>query len=116
MLAKAIGAYDSQISNYETGEVVPEGETLVALAIKLDVSLDELILGRTTEKPDNVRDARLRQSVRKLERLGDRHLIDVAVIVLQALTIQKGSSSPTQRSSRRRSLRAYEHHLPLANS
>lgn len=29
-LADAIGAYASQISNYENGEKVPEGETIVA--------------------------------------------------------------------------------------
>jgi|ERR1051326_867602 transcriptional regulator with XRE-family HTH domain len=59
-LADAIGAYPSQISNYENGEKVPEGETMVALADALDVSLNELARGVPKEGPAEVHDMRLR--------------------------------------------------------
>ncbi len=84
-LADGIGTYAPQISKYETGEVVPGGETLVALAEVLDVSLDELVLGRTNGQPDDLHDARLRLSVRALEELGNRRLIDIAVTVIDGL-------------------------------
>ena len=49
-LAEGIDTYAPQISKYESGEVVPEGETLAALAVVLEVSLDELILGRPADR------------------------------------------------------------------
>jgi len=68
-LAHALHIHRPQITQYESGAVVPEGETLAALGAVLEVSLDELILGRPSEKPDDVRDARLRASIRELEEL-----------------------------------------------
>jgi transcriptional regulator with XRE-family HTH domain len=103
-LAESIGTYAPQISKYETGEVVPEGETLAALAEVLDVSLDELVLGRSTERADDVRDARLRTSVRALEETGDRRLLDMAATMINGLVLQahhaRLDARPTPRRKR----------------
>jgi transcriptional regulator with XRE-family HTH domain len=101
-LAEATGAYPSQISNYENGEKVPEGETMVSLADALDVSLDELARGKPREEPGEVRDVRLRASVRELEELHDRQLIDVAVTVIDGLVVQAHQSALHERVSQRR--------------
>jgi transcriptional regulator with XRE-family HTH domain len=101
-LAEGIDTYAPQISKYESGEVVPEGETLAALAAVLEVSLDELILGRPADRPDDVRDVRLRASIRELEELHDRPLIDVAVTVIDALVVQAHQSALHERVSQRR--------------
>jgi len=101
-LAEGIDTYAPQISKYESGEVVPEGETLAALAVVLEVSLDELILGRPADRPDDVRDVRLRASVRELEELHDRPLIDVAVTVIDSLVVQAHQSALHERVSQRR--------------
>ena len=101
-LAEAIGAYPSQISNYENGEKVPEGETMVALADALDVSLDELARGTPREEPDEVRDARLRASVRELETAGVRRLIDAAVTTIDGLVALARHEEFEERVSKRR--------------
>ncbi len=101
-LAEAIGAYPSQISNYENGEKVPEGETMVALADALDVSLDELARGTPREEPDEVRDARLRASVRELETAGVRRLIDAAVATIDGLVALARHEEFEERVSKRR--------------
>jgi transcriptional regulator with XRE-family HTH domain len=101
-LAEGVDTYAPQISKYESGEVVPEGETLAALAAVLDVSLDELILGRPADRPDDVRDVRLRASVRELEQLQDRKLIDVAVTVIDSLVVNGHQSALHERVSNRR--------------
>ena len=100
-LAEAVGAYASQISKYESGEVMPEGETLAALADALDVSLDELVLGRTAANCQDVPHARLHASIRELERLGDPQSIEVAATLIEALTTQVRQSTMAMRSYRR---------------
>jgi len=101
-LAEATGAYPSQISNYENGEKVPEGETMVALADALDVSLDELARGAPRAEPDEARDVRLRASVRELEAAGHRHLIDAAVTTIDGLVALARHEEFEQRVSKRR--------------
>lgn len=101
-LAEAIGAYPSQISNYENGEKVPEGETMVALSDALDVSLDELARGTPREEPDEVRDVRLRASVRELEASADRKLIDAAVTTIDGLVALARHQEFEERVSKRR--------------
>lgn len=101
-LAEAIGAYPSQISNYENGEKVPEGETMVALSDALDVSLDELARGTPKEEPDEVRDVRLRASVRELEAAADRKLIDAAVTTIDGLVALARHQEFEERVSKRR--------------
>src|ERR1051326_7844730 len=101
-LADAIGAYPSQISNYENGEKVPEGETMVALSDALDVSLDELARGTPREEPDEVRDVRLRASVRELEAAADRKLIDAAVTTIDGLVALARHQEFEERVSKRR--------------
>src|SRR3954464_3160215 len=101
-LAEVTGAYPSQISNYENGEKVPEGETMVALADALDVSLDELARGTPREEPDEVRDVRLRASVRELEAAADRKLIDAAVTTIDGLVALARHQEFEERVSKRR--------------
>src|ERR1700756_4193880 len=86
-LAEAIGTYAPQISKYETGEVVPEGETLAALAEVMDVSLDELVLGRSNDRADDPA-PRLRTSVRALEETADRRMLDMAATMINGLVLQ----------------------------
>lgn len=101
-LAEAVELYPSQISNYENGEKVPEGETMVLLADALDVSLDELARGIPRETPDEMRDARLRASVRELETAGDRRLIDAAVTTIDGLVALARHDEFEARVSKRR--------------
>lgn len=100
-LADALKIHRPRITQYETGVVVPEGETLAAIAAVLEVSLDELILGRPSEQPDDVRDARLRASVRELEELRNRKLVDVVVTVVDALVSQEHVAAVQARVTKR---------------
>jgi transcriptional regulator with XRE-family HTH domain len=101
-LADALGIHRPRITQYETGVVVPEGETLAALGAVLEVSLDELILGRPSEQADDVRDARLRASIRELEQLHDRKLVNVVVAVVDALVAQEQHAAVQSRVAERR--------------
>lgn len=84
-LAEEAEMHPPRISNYENGDVLPELEGAAKLAAVLDVSLDELVLGRPREAPDEPRDARLRASVRELEEMANRPAIDSAVMMLDGL-------------------------------
>ncbi len=87
-LAERIKAQPAQISRYEKGEVVPEAETLATIAETLEVSLDELMLGRPAAVPDDgVRDVRLRERLRELEKV-DPRFRETAIGVLDALVVQ----------------------------
>lgn len=101
-LADALNIHRPRITQYESGVVVPEGETLAALGAVLEVSLDELILGRASERPDDVRDARLRASIRELEQLRDRKLVDIVVAVVDALVAQEHHAAVQKRVGERR--------------
>ena len=60
-LADRLKAAKSRISRYESGSALPEAETLVTLAEVLEVSIDELLLGRANGAGDDgVQDVRLR--------------------------------------------------------
>jgi transcriptional regulator with XRE-family HTH domain len=98
-LADRLQMHRPTITKYETGAVFPEGQTLVALGKVLEVSMDELILGADTEAPDEVRDTRLRASIRELEQLRDRSLINVVVTVVRALVVQAQQSALLERMS-----------------
>ena len=87
-LADALRIHRPTITQYESGSVFPEGERLAKLASVLEVSLDELILGKASEQPDEVRDTRLRAVVRELEQLRDRELVNIIVKVAGALITQ----------------------------
>ena len=100
--AELVGLYPSQISNYENGEKVPEGETMVMLADALEVSLDELARGVAAAEPEDVRDVRLRASVRELEDAGNRQLVDVAVTAIDGLVALARHHEFEARVSKRR--------------
>ncbi|HYK03202.1 MAG TPA: helix-turn-helix transcriptional regulator [Thermoanaerobaculia bacterium] len=87
-LADRIKAQPAQISRYLKGEVVPEAETLATIAETLEVSLDELVLGRPSAVPeDGVRDVRLRERVRELEKV-DQRFREAAITVIDAFVVQ----------------------------
>jgi len=87
-LADRIKAQPAQISRYLKGEVVPEAETLATIAETLEVSLDELVLGRPPAAPeDGVRDVRLRERVRELEKV-DQRFREAAITVIDAFVVQ----------------------------
>ena len=86
--AERIGAQPAQMSRYESGEVVPEAETLAAIAKALEASLDELVLGRApASAEDGVRDVRLRERMRELEKI-DPKFREAAITVIDALVVQ----------------------------
>ena len=87
-LADRLESYAPRISQYESGAVVPEAETLAVLAEALEVSLDELVLGRTiTSGEDGLQDVRLRERVRELEKI-DKRFRDAAITVIDAFVVQ----------------------------
>lgn len=88
-LAERIKAQPAQMSRYEKGEVVPEAETLAAIAEALEASLDELVLGRSPADTDEggVRDVRLRERVRELEKV-DQRFREAAITVIDAFVVQ----------------------------
>ena len=87
-LAERIKAQPAQMSRYEKGEVVPEAETLAAIAEALEASLDELVLGRPPAAPEEgVRDVRLRERVRELEKV-DQRFREAAITVIDAFVVQ----------------------------
>lgn len=87
-LAERIKAQPAQMSRYEKGEVVPEAETLAAIAEALEASLDELVMGRSPANvEDGVRDVRLRERVRELEKV-DPRFREAAITVIDAFVVQ----------------------------
>lgn len=102
-LADEVGMHPPRISGYENGEAVPELEAAAKLAAALDVSLDELVLGRPREAPDEPRNARLRASVRELEELRDRSSIDASVMLIDGLVaLHRHDEFEARRSKRRK--------------
>lgn len=90
-LGERLNAAPSRISRYESGGAVPEAETLVTLATILEVTLDELIVGRPTSfEDDAVRDVRLRERIRELEKV-DRKYREAAIEVIDAF-VMKGQN------------------------
>lgn len=93
-LGERLKAAPSRISRYESGGAVPEAETLVTLSAILEVTLDELILGRATSFDDDVvRDVRLRERIRELEKV-DRKYREAAIEVIDAF-VTKGQQEIT---------------------
>src|ERR1051326_933986 len=101
-LAEALGIHRPRITKYESGAMFPEGETLAAIGVVLEMSLDELILGRPSQQPDEIRDARLRASIRELERLRDRRLVNVVVAVVDAVRSEERRVGKERRVSQHR--------------
>ena len=96
-LAERIKAQPAQMSRYEKGEVVPEAETLAAIAEALEASLDELVLGRPGgDGDDGVRDVRLRERVRELEKI-DARFREAAITVIDAFVVQGNHEATAER-------------------
>jgi transcriptional regulator with XRE-family HTH domain len=101
-LGERLKAAPSRISRYESGGAVPEAETLVTLATVLEVSLDELLLGRPSGADDDgVRDVRLRERMRELEKI-DRKYRDTAIEVIDAFVVKGNHEATAARLQSRR--------------
>jgi transcriptional regulator with XRE-family HTH domain len=96
-LADRLKAAKSRISRYESGNALPEAETLVILGEVLEVSIDELLLGRTNGGADDgVQDVRLRERVRELEKV-DRKYTEAAIEVIDAFVVKGTHEAMTAR-------------------
>ena len=96
-LADRLKSYPPRISQYESGVVVPEAETLAALAAALEISLDELVLGRPAAGgEDGISDVRLRERVRELEKVHPRFR-EAAITVIDAFVVQGSHEATTER-------------------
>lgn len=96
-LADRLHTYPPRISQYESGVVVPEAETLAALAQALEVSLDELVFGRPPSSgEDGISDVRLRERVRELEKVHPRFR-EAAITVIDAFVVQGSHEATTER-------------------
>lgn len=96
-LADRLGAKKPRISRYESGNALPEAETLITLAEVLEVSIDELLLGRPSSAgEDGVQDVRLRERVRELEKV-DRKYRDAAIEVIDAFVVKGIHEATTAR-------------------
>lgn len=100
-LAEAVGMHAGRISDYESGRIVPQLEKAARMAGVLEITLDELVGGVTPEVTDDVRDPRLRASVRALEATANPRLIDAAGTTVEAFVALAGheefESSRTKR-------------------
>lgn len=81
---------------------MPNAETLIALSEVLQVGLDELVLGRDTERTQApIRDVRLLERLRELEKL-DRRFRDTAIAVIDAIVVQGNTEAVSTRLGKRR--------------
>ena len=78
-LAGRIGVSPSLISQIETGKVKPSLNTLYALAIELDLSVDEVLFGGEIAEPEVARDIDVAVCV---QRAGSRASVEMAPGVL----------------------------------
>lgn len=90
-----------QISRYEAGGAMPSAETLIELSDVLEVGLDELVLGRNGKPAEEVRDVRLLERVRELEKL-DRRFRETAIAVVDAIVVQGHQEAVSTRLGKRR--------------
>lgn len=88
-LAERIDVRFPQISRYETGIFMPNAETLVTLADALDVNVDTLLgrINANDARPDAVKDVRLIERVRELEKL-EKRFRETAIAVIDAIVVQ----------------------------
>jgi transcriptional regulator with XRE-family HTH domain len=100
-VAERIGVQVPQISRYEAGGAMPGAETLIELSGVLQVGLDELVLGRNVKPLDEVRDVRLLERVRELEKL-DRRFRETAIAVIDAIVVQGNQEAVSTRLGKRR--------------
>lgn len=83
-LAAMVGVAASRESEYESGHFTPHLEKAVKLAVALEVTLDELV-GRHPPEIADVRDAKLRASVRALEATANTRYLDAARLAVDGL-------------------------------
>ena len=100
-VAERIGVQVPQISRYEAGGAMPSAETLIELSDVLEVGLDELVLGRNGKRAEEVRDVRLLERVRELEKL-DRRFRETAIAVIDAIVVQGNQEAVSTRLGKRR--------------
>jgi transcriptional regulator with XRE-family HTH domain len=83
-LAEKVGMHAGRLSEYESGRYTPQLEKAAKLAEVLEVALDELTGSKAAEEREDVRDPRLRTSVRALEASGHSRYIEAAGLAVEA--------------------------------
>lgn len=101
-LAEMVGIAASRESEYESGRFAPQLEKAVRLAVALEVTLDELV-GRHAPEIAEVRDAKLRASMRALEATANARYLDAARLAVDGLaSLARNDALEARRPPRRR--------------
>lgn len=82
-LADKAGMHSGRLSEYESGRHTPQLEKAAKLAEVLEVALDELVGLKAPEVREDVRNPRLRASVRALEASGHSRYIEAAGLAVE---------------------------------
>jgi transcriptional regulator with XRE-family HTH domain len=82
-LAERAGMHSGRLSEYESGRHTPQLEKAAKLAEVLEVPLDELVGLKAPAVRDDVRNPRLRASVRALEASGHSRYIEAAGLAVE---------------------------------
>lgn len=81
-LAEVVGIAASRDSEYESGRFAPQPREAAKLAAPLEVTLDELVGRGTLEGTEDVRNPKLRASVRALEETASGRYLDAASLAI----------------------------------
>jgi transcriptional regulator with XRE-family HTH domain len=82
-LAEKAGMHSGRLSEYESGRHTPQLEKAAKLAEVLEIALDELVGLRPSEVREDVRNPRLRASVRALEASRHSRYIEAAGLAVE---------------------------------
>jgi transcriptional regulator with XRE-family HTH domain len=82
-LAEMVGITASRESEYESGRFAPQLEKAAKLAVALEVTLDALVGRDTPEVAEDIRDPKLRASVRALEATANGRYLDAASLAIE---------------------------------
>lgn len=71
-LAKSVGIHPNHLSRYERGQASPSIDVVQKIAVKLDVSLDQLVFGNENNLEGVVSDRELISLFQKVQVLSDK--------------------------------------------
>jgi transcriptional regulator with XRE-family HTH domain len=93
----------SRESEYESGRFAPQLEKAAKLAVASEVTLDELVGRDTPGGTEDVRDPKLRASVRALEAAANRRYLDAASLAIDGFaSLARGDEFEARRPRRRK--------------
>lgn len=101
-LAEMVGITASRESEYESGRFAPQLEKAAKLAVALEVSLDALVGRDTAEATEDIRDPKLRASVRELEATANARYLDAASLAVEGFASLARHDEFESRRPRRR--------------